>query len=251
MTEAIATPEKTTLVPTKAELEGSPIVPTGVKADSRIAYPYVGWYGAKYRGDADALEAVGIEPGTFYLHDGEPLAVSPFEMHLVRLGRYYTQVDDDNQPIAARIDCPDDAFQDGFRDHLFFFAVVRRTTKSGVHFTPAVGTLRAAQAHALDKATGMLTRASDVKAWSDRSDAHAASAHAKLAGARFITTIWSQEEKTGNGRTMNKGFGSVRPTPKAEVDAFNAWYDANLPAVLAVAGVNNARIAACQKLLGK
>lgn len=242
---AVATREQALALPTAEELAGSAIQDTGSQGSQKVSYPYIGFYGAKTQ-DTDPLETAGIEQHQFYLHNGLPIRVDPFECHVLRLGHYYTLVDDNVQPIEARLDCPDEAFKEGYRDHLFFVAAVRH----GGTFYPAVGTLRAAQARAFDKTRPLLRKSKDE--WAAMGPAAAASAHAALVGARCITTIWSKPEKTGTGRTQNKGYGVVRPTPKDQVDAFNAWYgeEANLKLVQALAGINAIRLDACRKLLG-
>lgn len=248
-----AEPAHQTLVPTRAQMEAGTIIDTGTKAPDRLSYPYVGFYGAKTR-ETDALDAAGIETYEFYLHDQYPIRLRPFEMHVLSLGRFYTKADNNGQPVRARSDCPEEAYKDGFREHLYYVAAVRVPGPRGVQFVPAVGAMRSGLAKAFSKPLALLNpkdgAASTAERWSARGQAEADGAHAKMAGGRFILTAWCKPRETESG-DANDGFGSVRPTPRDQVDAFNAWYESSFPKIAAVAGVNNLRIEECRKLLGK
>lgn len=217
-----------------------------------VAFPYVGFRGAKSTVNVEALTAAGITVqhgnGQFYLMvPPVPIKVDPMQLHVLNFARFYTKMDESQNIIAATVKNDDDLFKNGFRESLY--AVVAVVLPEG-QFEAATLQLRGANTNALKQAIQLLgepgrpgpaTNEAALKArgkaWAD------AAALTKTAGARFITTIYSTAETPqGGGQKFNQGHGSVRPSPVEHVKAFEEWRSKNLERIKGVWAYNAARV---------
>jgi hypothetical protein len=200
----------------------------GSDKQPRTSIPYVGYYGAgaeeKTRGP---LDAVGVKPGTFYLHHIEPIRVEPFGMHLLKYTRLFTRRDPSMRVESAVPQNTDETFRQGYREHLFGVALVRIPAPGQpTKFCPALFNLYGGLAAALNKAIEYLPLAKRVADFAARSPMHAAAARAIHPGLRFLTTIEASVEPIkGSKKTFNLGEGSVRPTPEADIAELNSWIE--------------------------
>lgn len=212
---------------------------------------YVGFYGAQAKPHTrQPLDLAGVPVGEFYLNHIEPIRVNPFTFHLLTFTRLFTKQNRDMEIIGTKTTTDQADFDNDFREHLFCVVAVRLPSKTGIVFVPAVLSLRGAQAQALSKAVDLTPYAKNKDAWAARSEKHAESAHALLPGGRFIVAISSELKKTETCKEgFNLGHGNVCPTPKAEVDAFNAWYATSKAVVARVVKINNDRVASAKEAL--
>ncbi len=217
---------------------------TGADKAGLGSIPYVGYYGAKALPDTrTACEEAGVKVGQFYLNDVAPIKVDPFGVHWLTVGTLYTKRDNRMNVVACRTTNTDDEFKLGFREHLFALVAVRIPGPTGTSFFPALVQLYGGLAACFNKSRGFLASASDPASWAVRGAPYAASAKAVIPGGRFYAKISATQEETPSGNDFNLGASVVQPTPEADVVRFNAWYNQNLKVLVALAKINDERIA--------
>lgn len=257
---ALTHEEIAALVPTSLDALLTPTHEDSGESEGRKAHvPYVGFRGKKSTKNTEALDAAGIKvgkdgSGVFYLMDsGEPLKIEPFGLHVIQFARFYTNTDDDGRVVDARLKNTDALFNAGFREHLYAAVAV---ALGGGKFVAATLQLQSGQCNALRQTiqllgdNGLPGPACDPKKWATRGAAHAASAVAKVPGARFRTDIWSvlTPPKSGKGQPYNEGHGRTYPTPEAEALAFNEWTKTDWPFIQAAITKYNMMVETTKRL---
>lgn len=242
-------------VPTDAQITALLVPTSSDSAPPSTQYrsiPYVGFRGQKSFKHKEALDAAGVQVNDFYLNDVQPIAIKPFELHILHYGRLYTITDDEGKISDAIFTRPTDGeYAEGFNDHVLAAVAVVQSTDSGPLFTAATLSLRGAQSKALKLGLELIEgRASDAAKWSSVSPGHAGTAHAAVPGGRFKLAIWNTQELPKNGGTQkyNMGNGRIVMPKKADVDAFNAWIKREFASVASAINVNNARLKKAREL---
>lgn len=228
----------------------APRVDSGA-SDGKARLAYVGFRGAKSRKRVEELDAAGVEESQFYLMDGEIIALDPCDLHILDAYKFWSKVDDEGEAVDVLLeDGGDEAFQEGYRQHVI--AAVAIVLGEGT-YVPASLVLRSAQTRALDTALAFLDPAKggaalDAKKFAARSAKHKEAAKVVFPGGRFRTRIRSKIEPTESGREMNKGYGTVFPTPAEEVNALNAWIAEDRVRIDAILAQHDTRVAAIKAL---
>lgn len=256
--EAVAGPESA-LVPESdndslatVEAEGS------AQAEGRgLILPYVGLYGERARKETRLpLDAAGVQVGDFYLHHITPIALKPFDLHLLKYTRLYTKQDNNMNIVAAAMTSDNEQFKAGFREHLFCVVAVRLPIfgKDGnptgqIALVPATLGLRSALTKALKNTLAAWEFAKNPGAWAARGKAYAESVEARYPGGRMVTTIWAESVDQNDGTTFNMGHDSIRPTRREDAEAFNAWVDSSRRVIDTVIARMDERVAEAKKKL--
>lgn len=247
-----------TLVATRESLM-QPVGAGSAPAERSISIAYVGFRGAKSKTNLESLDAAGIKvgragDGQFYLHDAVPIKIDPFQLHLLQYYRAYTQVDEQGNVVDAVFENSQEAFDNDFREAIYASTIV--VLPDGGGYVPATLQLRGGQTNALKDGLKLLGthdkpgRAMNPTALAAAGGDWIHAAKALVPGIRFRLTIWSTAETPARGgEKFNQGHGQVKPTPKGEIEALNAWIDKNFDTSLkAVMTLNNARFEKIRRL---
>jgi hypothetical protein len=196
----------------------------GLPAAPPARVPYIGHRSSagdsKNEDRAAALDEVGITCPSYYLFDGEPIKLAPFQCHLLRADWFYTKQNPQGKVVAVRLDDTQEGRDNQFYPHLFgvFGVVVAPGT-----FVAATGKFRSAQTGGFRYDVLPAFNKYNDPATAKLSANHAAAMKAVHPGGRFRITLWSEEKEIDNG-TLIVGKCRVNVTPAAEVEAFNKWF---------------------------
>ena len=208
------------LIPASADAFLHPVGANSAPAEQRgsgFSVPYIAFRGLKSNKNVEALTAAGITvsrdgDGTFYLMDPPvPIRVDPFEFHLLQYHRAFTRQDNKMKVTDAILKSDNDAFAEGYREHIFGTAIVKLP---GGGYRAATLNLRGPQVNALRDAVRLLDHPGKMVG-----NAYAHLSEVKAPGLKFRITIWStlEQPKDPRAEKFNDGHGTTRPTPKEDI----------------------------------
>ena len=247
MTTEIATTEIAN--PTDDFLQ--PIPQQAVPSQGGGGGAYVAFYGKKSEKNLEDLAAAGITEGTFYLMDGQPRKVEPFQLHLLQYFKAYTKQNLDTGELLEAAYTEDGSLDEHIE--ALVLVVLPTDKDSPSVFVPANLRLRKAQAAALRPAInlyeGTAKSPKDLLAWGPE---YRFGAECPIIGGRFRTQIRSELTMPRQGKNMyNLGKGVVLPTPEKDVKPLETYVrGVGAPRLLAAAKAFDSRVANIKAMIG-
>ena len=210
--------------PPRADANGKP-VPAGPPQQT------AGWVGIRTSKTGNVeperaleLDEAGIEVGDAYLTvDGVPLKINPFNFHLLKVERLWTELNPRGSMVDASATAPADPKASKLKEVLYCVLAVQLP---GGGYKAATAKFRGAAARGIQYVQNAMEKAmANPQGYAALSPKHkraldAAQSLPNGAGV-IISKLWGTEEEGANGDYL---LTHTKSYPNPDPDAFNRWY---------------------------